>query len=68
MAQVSNNGIGISPTERHIVNATQAQTILEAAVQSATSINVPQNIAVVDPFGLLVAFFRMDNAYPGVFT
>lgn len=26
---------------------------------------VPSNIAVVDPSGLLVAFRRMDNAYPG---
>ncbi|KAJ9652887.1 hypothetical protein H2198_007889 [Neophaeococcomyces mojaviensis] len=64
-AQLSNNGIGISPSGRNIVNATQAQTILEGAVRSATQINIPQNIAVVDPFGLLVAFFRMDNAYPG---
>jgi uncharacterized protein GlcG (DUF336 family) len=26
---------------------------------------VPQNIAVTDPSGLLVAFLRMDNAFPG---
>ena len=26
---------------------------------------MPQNIAVTDPSGLLVAFLRMDNAFPG---
>ncbi|KAK3080156.1 hypothetical protein LTS18_002975, partial [Coniosporium uncinatum] len=40
-------------------------TIITAAAANASSINVPQNIAVVDPVGLLVAFLRMDNAYPG---
>lgn len=59
----NNNYIGVSPAERHIVNATQAQAILEGAVQAAsTTVGVPMNIAVVDPFGLLVAFFRMDSA------
>lgn len=61
----NNNYLGVSPAQRHVVNATQAQTILEAAVQEAISINVPQNIAVTDPAGLLVAFFRMDSALPG---
>jgi len=61
----NNNYLGVSPAQRHVVNSTQAQTILEAAVQEATSISIPQNIAVVDPAGLLVAFFRMDSAFPG---
>ena len=26
---------------------------------------IPENIAIVDPSGLLVAFHRMDNAFPG---
>ena len=37
---------------------------MAAAAKAAETI-VPQNIAVVDPSGLLVAFLRMDNAYPG---
>lgn len=61
----NNNYLGVSPAQRHVVNSTQAQTILEASVQEAISIGVPQNIAVVDPAGLLVAFFRMDSAFPG---
>lgn len=59
------NGIGSTPADRHYVTAGQAQQIIQGAQQNATSINVPQNIAVVDPSGLLVAFLRMDNAYPG---
>ncbi|KAI5269909.1 DUF336-domain-containing protein [Aureobasidium subglaciale] len=59
-----------SPTEfqhesqRHYISADQATAIVAAAAKAAASI-VPQNIAVVDPSGLLVAFLRMDNAYPG---
>lgn len=64
-ATVSNNGIGSTPADRHYVTATQAQTIISAAMKNASAISVPQNIAVVDPSGLLVAFLRMDNAYPG---
>jgi uncharacterized protein GlcG (DUF336 family) len=66
MAQTnSTNGIGSTPSQRNYVNSTQAQTIISAAITNATALNVPQNIAVVDPSGLLVAFLRMDNAYPG---
>lgn len=59
------NGVGSLPIDRHYVTASQAQTIIAGAQQNATAINVPQNIAVVDPSGLLVGFLRMDNAYPG---
>lgn len=59
------NGVGSTPADRHYVTAAQAQQIIHGAQQNAASINVPQNIAVVDPSGLLVAFLRMDNAYPG---
>ncbi|THY80000.1 DUF336-domain-containing protein [Aureobasidium pullulans] len=58
------NGIGSTPTQRHYISASQASAIVSAAEKAAASI-VPQNIAVVDPSGLLVAFLRMDNAYPG---
>lgn len=61
----STNGIGSSPADRHYITAVQAQTIIAASVANATAISVPQNIAVVDPSGLLVAFLHMDNAYPG---
>ncbi|KAF2467189.1 DUF336-domain-containing protein [Lindgomyces ingoldianus] len=61
----STNGIGSTPADRHYVTASQAQTIINAATTNATAISIPQNIAVVDPSGLLVAFRRMDNAYPG---
>lgn len=61
----NNNYLGVSPVERHVVNSTQAQQILEAAVQEAFSIGVPSNIAVVDPAAYLVAFFRMDSAFLG---
>lgn len=50
--------------QRHYVSATLAQSIVSAAESAAATI-VPQNIAIVDPSGLLVAFLRMDNAYPG---
>jgi len=62
---ITNNGIGSTPAQRHYVNDVQAQAIIHAARVSAESISVPQNIAVVDPSGLLVGFLRMDNAYPG---
>jgi uncharacterized protein GlcG (DUF336 family) len=59
------NGIGSTPSQRNYISSQQALTIITSAVANATAINVPQNIAVVDPSGLLVAFFRMDNAFPG---
>ena len=59
------NGIGSTPLQRSYISSTQAQTIITAAIANATAINIPQNIAVVDPSGLLVAFLHMDNAYPG---
>ncbi|KAJ8115791.1 hypothetical protein OPT61_g2642 [Boeremia exigua] len=59
------NGIGSTPSQRYVVSADQAYQIVQAAVKNATAIGIPQNIAVVDPSGLLVAFLRMDNAYIG---
>lgn len=50
--------------QRHYISASLASAIVEAAAKAAATI-VPQNIAIVDPSGLLVAFLRMDNAYPG---
>jgi uncharacterized protein GlcG (DUF336 family) len=59
------NGIGTTPSQRSVVSADQAFQIVQAAVANATAIGIPQNVAVVDPSGILVAFFRMDNAYIG---
>ncbi|KAF1851738.1 DUF336-domain-containing protein [Cucurbitaria berberidis CBS 394.84] len=59
------NGIGSTPSQRSYISSTQAQTIITAAIKNATAQNIPQNIAVVDPSGLIVAFLRMDNAFPG---
>lgn len=46
---------------RHI-GATEAQILIEAAARKAEAMGVPQNIAVVDGAGHLVAFRRMDGA------
>lgn len=59
------NGIGSTHSERYVVSADQAYQIIQAGVKNATAIGVPQNIAVVDPSGLLVAFLHMDNSYIG---
>ncbi|KAF2738433.1 DUF336-domain-containing protein [Polyplosphaeria fusca] len=59
------NGVGSSPADRHYVTAAQAQKIISASAANASAIPIPQNIAVVDPSGLLVAFLRQDNAFPG---
>jgi len=59
------NGIGSTPAQRSVVSADQAYQIIQAAVKNATAIGIPQNIAVVNPSGLLVAFLHMDNAYYG---
>jgi uncharacterized protein GlcG (DUF336 family) len=59
------NGIGSTPLQRNYISSQQAMTVISHAVANATALNVPENIAIVDPSGLLVAFTRMDNAYPG---
>jgi uncharacterized protein GlcG (DUF336 family) len=65
-SQMNNtNGIGSTPAERFVISADQAQIVIKAAVANATALQIPENIAVVDPAGLLVAFHRMDNAYIG---
>lgn len=59
------NGVGSSPGQRHCITAKQAQQVIAAAAKNASAIPVPQNIAVVDPSGSLVAFLHQDNAFPG---
>ena len=41
-----------------------AQTVLQAAKESAQQRNAPSALAVVDPAGDLLAFQRMDNVRP----
>jgi len=48
-------------TTRHI-DAKEAQSLIEAATTHAAAIGAPQNIAIVDAAGHLVAFRRMDGA------
>jgi glc operon protein GlcG len=57
------------PAEAQTVSVTVldragAQTILQAAIESARQRNAPSAIAVVDPAGDLLAFQRMDNVRP----
>ena len=47
---------------RHELDAAAAALLLDAAEAHAASIGVPQNIAVVDAGGRLLAFLRMDGA------
>jgi len=46
----------------HSIGLAEAERVIAAAIAKAKEINVPQNIAVVDAFGHLVAFGRMDGA------
>ena len=59
------NGAGTHPAQRHQITQSQAQMVIDAAVKEAKKIGQPMNLAVVDFSGYLVAFQRMDNAWPG---
>lgn len=61
----TNNFLGVTTSQRNVINASQAQAIIEAAAAEAEKIGQPQNIAVSDPSGFLVAFRRMDSAFLG---
>jgi len=58
------NNLGASPKERHILDASQTQAMLSASCAFATKENMPSNIAITDPSGLLLGFLRTDNAFP----
>ena len=47
-----------------VLDQTGAQTVLQAARESAKQRNAPSAIAVVDPAGDLLAFQRMDGVRP----
>lgn len=59
------NGLGSTPSQRHYITADTAHSLVIAAATNASAIGIPENICVVDPSGILVAFLRMDNAYIG---
>jgi len=65
--QITNNFLGSTPGQRHIINQIQAQRAISVAASKAASISVAENIAIVDPSGSLVAFLKMDNAFPASF-
>jgi uncharacterized protein GlcG (DUF336 family) len=44
------------------IGCTEAETVIAAAAREAAGMGVPQNIAIVDAAGHLVAFHRMDGA------
>ena len=48
-----------------MINLQEANQIIHAAQQKAIDLGQPQNIAVVDGGGHLVAFVRMDQAWMG---
>ncbi|CAD0105934.1 unnamed protein product, partial [Aureobasidium uvarum] len=62
--KAATNGVGSTPAQRHVISVSQAEEIIAAAVKEANTV-IPENIAIVDPSGMLVAFHRMDNAFPG---
>lgn len=47
-----------------MLDAADAKILVEAAIAASTALGVPQNIAVVDAAGALLAFHRMDGAKP----
>ncbi|MHB8270842.1 GlcG/HbpS family heme-binding protein [Bradyrhizobium sp.] len=47
-----------------VLDQAGAQTVLQAARESAQQRNAPSAIAVVDPAGDLLAFQRMDGVRP----
>lgn len=61
------NFLGSTPSQRHIINQTQALQVISAAATKAANISVAEQISVVNPSGALVAFLKMDNAFPASF-
>lgn len=53
------------PTEQLTVTLDEAQRIIAAGARKADELGVPQNIAVADSGGNLVAHARMDGAWMG---
>jgi glc operon protein GlcG len=56
--------VGAQTINVMVLDQAGAQTVLQAAKESAQQRNAPSAIAVVDPAGDLLAFQRMDNVRP----
>jgi glc operon protein GlcG len=56
--------VGAQTISELALNQAGAQTVLQAAEESAQRQNAPSAIAVVDPAGDLLAFQRMDRVRP----
>src|ERR1700758_5881543 len=56
--------VGAQTISELALNQAGAQTVLQAAEESAQRRNAPSAIAVVDPAGDLLAFERMDRVRP----
>ena len=51
----NNSYLSSTRFQRHVVNATQAGAIIQAAALESANISLPVNIAVTDPAGLVVS-------------
>ncbi|RYD93886.1 MAG: heme-binding protein, partial [Sphingomonadales bacterium] len=47
-----------------MLDAADASMLVDLAIAASVAMDVPQNIAVVDAAGILLAFRRMDGAKP----
>ncbi|MDB5603500.1 MAG: hypothetical protein JWP25_400 [Bradyrhizobium sp.] len=56
--------VGAQTVNVMVLDQSGAQTVLQAAKESAQQRNAPSAIAVVDPSGDLLAFQRMDGVRP----
>src|ERR1700704_931511 len=56
--------VGAQTIKVTVLDQAGAQTVLQAAKESAQQRNAPSAIAVVDPAGDLLAFQRMDGVRP----
>jgi glc operon protein GlcG len=54
------NAAGLTETTK-VINQAGGQSVLRAAIETATRLNAPCAIAIVDRSGILVAFDRMDG-------
>jgi glc operon protein GlcG len=64
LATVFCMSVGAQTINVLVLDQTGAQTVLQAARESAQQRNAPSAVAVVDPAGDLLAFQRMDGVRP----
>lgn len=59
----NNNGWGSTPLQRFVVSQAQTQALLSSCDKVAAKMNVSENCAVTDPYGLLMGFLHLDNSF-----